>query len=210
MPRCSQRDIHRKHSPSHSLKTTTYRHVGIPLSGILLFAIALTGGCTTASTEPTPPIASTPVETENPQFQEELRRLDAFLDANTNRTLEIKLRQNIARLDDAAFQQETSEWKQLMLERPALPGALKTEQRFLLHRALARMSGHLSLERRNLRRLDEFLDVHPAIQNALEVNPALLTSLDFQIKYPPLAEFFASHPDLYSVFYQNAGKRPAL
>ena len=149
------------------------------------------------------------METDNPQVQEELRRLDSFLDASANRTLEIKLRQNIARLNDVAFQLETPEWRQLMLERPALTGALKTERRFLLHRALTRMIGNLPLECGNLRRLDRFLDDHPAIQDALEINPALLTSLDFQIKYPALAEFFGQHPDLYTVFYQTAAKAGA-
>jgi hypothetical protein len=192
------------------MKNLPFPHLGLPLSGVLLFIIALTGGCATAGTEPPARLTSTPVRTEDPKFQAELRQLDVFLDANANPSLEKELRRNLARLNDTAFLQAFPEWTQLTLDRPALPDALKAEQLFFLHRALARMTGNLPLEARHLQRLDDFLSANPAIQDALVDDPSLLTSMDFLIQHPPLAAFFERHPDLYTVFCENAALRDAL
>ena len=72
------------------------------------------------------------------------------------------------------------------------------------------MTGDLPLEGRHLQQLDDFLDTHPIIRNALEVDPTLLTNLDFLQKYPALAAFFDRNPDLYTVFSEHAATKVAL
>jgi hypothetical protein len=72
------------------------------------------------------------------------------------------------------------------------------------------MTGNLPLEARHLQRLDSFLEAHPAIQAGLEANPARLIDGDFLVRNPTLADFFYKHPDLYTVFFDNAARQAAL
>ncbi len=192
------------------MKTDLFAPFGIPLSGILLALFALTAGCTAAPTKATPPLVATPVKTDSATLQANLLQLDAFLDQNTNTTLEADLRQDIRLAEDAEFLKKYPTWKQLRDERPALVLALRSEDHFLLHRALARMTGNLPLEARHLQRLDSFLESHPTIQAGLEADPSRLIDGDFLVKNPPLAAFFYRHPDLYTVFFDNAAKQSAL
>jgi hypothetical protein len=196
--------------PTHSfMKNRPFTPFGIPLSGILLITLALTGGCTTVSPKPSARITSTPVKTEDTNRREDLRQLEAFLDGQVDKALENELRQRIDHWDDLDLQQRYPEWKKFALDRPGLTDAMKSEKLFFLHRSLAHMTGNLPLETRHIQQLDDFLDIHPAIRDPLEVDPALLTNLDFLLKYPALAAFFDKHPDLFTVFAQNAPTRVA-
>lgn len=166
-------------------------------------------GCSTAASPPTPLAANpTPVLSTDTAVRLELLQLDTFLDTKANLALESALRQNSSRIGENTTLPDAPSWNQFAAGRPALRSALGAEPRFLLHRALARMTGRLPLERTNLRLLGQFLDAHPAIEREIEANPALLVDQDFLILHPSLAAFFGQHPDLFSVFNANAS-RPA-
>ena len=182
---------------------------GIPLGAVLLITIALTGGCTTVSPKPSARIISTPVKTDDINHREALQQFEAFLDGQVDKALENELRQHIDHWNDRDLQERFPEWKKFILDRPGLPDAMRSERLFFLHRSLARMTGNLPVEARHIQQLDGFLDAHPAIRDALETDPALLTNLDFLLKYPALAGFFDQHPDLFTVFAQNAPTKVA-
>lgn len=191
------------------MKNPTFRHLATPPGGVLLVLAALTAGCATASTKTPASTAATrdQIQTTLPKFSDTVGPRDAFLDPTLDRRLATELQQDIARGTDSVSKEKYPAWNQLALPAPAVPDVVPAENRFLLRRTLARMTGGVAQEQANLQRLDSFLDQHPEIQQALEDDPSRLVGVDFMVKYPPLAKFFDQHPDLFSVFFQHAAQK---
>jgi hypothetical protein len=80
---------------------------------------------------------------------------------------------------------------------------LKAEQRFLMHRALARIARG-PLLKDEVRQLDRFLDQHPEVLRPLEKRPALIADSAFLSSHAEFGSFLTNHPALFTAFVDRA------
>lgn len=177
------------------------------LGFMAVIALASTAA-TLATAEPTPPAApevTVPIVSSDEAVQKELRELDRLLDTS-NLKVEETLRQNIDRLGDEKFRQSHPDIDVLLKQRPGIVPALKSERHFLIHRYVAhRARGPLL--RADVVALDEFLDAHPEIRQALDREPSQILEPDFLMAHPSLGRFFDQHPSLGTILLKPKGAR---
>lgn len=168
------------------------------LAALALVCTALPGRAAETAT-PELPILST-----DEVVKKELIDLDKLLTGNP--ALEEKLRANVDRLTEETFRAQNPDVDNLLKVRPNLGKALKSEQHFLITRALAR-NAKAPMLRKDVAEFDKFLVRNPAVRKALEKSPRQITQPDFLIAHPALAKFLEEHPALSSVLLQRSDKK---
>ena len=188
-------------SPSHRTPTHSLRNVCLTASLLALAALTWTARAESAATESAK--IPVPILTNDEMIKAELNALNQFLD--THPQLEETLRANLDRAADAAFLKSNPAWDQHLKQRPDTIRALRAERRFLLHRALARMS-RTPLLHDEVAQFDLFLDKNPGVLRSLEGNPRLIRDGAFLTANSSLAEFLDAHAALNTALLE----RPAM
>ncbi len=148
--------------------------------------------------------AELPILSTDDVVKKELLDLDKLLAGNP--ALEEKLRANVDRLTEDTFRAENPDIDNLLKVRPNLGRALKSEQHFLITRALAR-NAKAPMLKKDVVEFDKFLARNADVRKALQKSPRQITQPDFLIAHPALAKFLEEHPALSSVLLQRGDKK---
>jgi hypothetical protein len=174
--------------PDLRISTSSLRNICLTASLIALASLTWAARAESTATEPAR--LPVPILTNDENIQAELNSLNQFLD--TNPQVEETLRANVDKATDAAFLKLNPAWDQHLKLRPETIRALRVENGFLLHRAMARMAG-MPLLRDEVAQFDGFLDKNPAIRQQLYRSPRLIRDSSFLTANPALAEFLDAH-----------------
>ena len=169
-----------------------------------LVALAPLGRTEQAAADKAADTPVVPIVSTDQMVQAELRALDKFLEVNPQ--IEETLRTNLALMEQEGFKAQYPAWKELVQRRPGVVRALRVEQRFLLHRAFARLA-RTPLLRAEIAQFDTFLDKNADVARELHRKPALVRDPAFLTAHPALGDFLEKHPALSTALLTPAPAR---
>jgi hypothetical protein len=150
--------------------------------------------------QPMPEPSPAPPPDNNNVTHQELLALDEFL--QTHPEIAEQLRQNPGLIDDKQFVANHPALQQFIADHPRSARAYEQNPNLFM-RDEERFQRDDDITRRELARMNQFLDSHPEIAEQLRKNPTLLDNKQWVADHPALQQFLLEHPRVAEAYEQN-------
>jgi hypothetical protein len=156
---------------------------------------------------------------QNPDVtQSEVANFDAFLDAHAD--IDRDLRANPSLINNAQYLQNHPQLQSYLGAHPRVTAELREDPNFFMRREqrfdarearrdadrdrdATAQNPNPDLRRRDLARMDQFLDQNPDIDRDLQRNPSLINNADYLRDHPLLARYLNQNPAMKEEFKEN-------